>query len=87
MKKAWIVLIISALTDAFLLVAGGVTSAMAATGVISMPSKPVVLINLLFGWMAFARTIQQALKATPETSAALMGGRSIVDTRVLERTP
>ncbi len=87
MKRAWIVLLISAMTDALLLVTGGVSSAMAATGVVSMPSKPVVVINLLFGAAAFFRTIQQALKATPETSAALTGGTSVVDTHVREKTP
>jgi hypothetical protein len=87
LKRAWVILIISALTDAFLVAAAGVSSAMIATGVATMPSTPVVVVNALFGGMAFARTIQQALKATPETSAALTGERSIVSTQTVVKTP
>ena len=76
MKFAWIVLIISGLTDALIVIVNGLTSAMVSTSAVAMPSRPVILINILFGVAALARTVQQALKATPETSAALKGDAS-----------
>lgn len=87
MKTAWIVLMISAVTD-FIITAGtGLTTAMVATGSTSMPNKATVLLMLIGGLIAMARTIQQALKTTPETSAALRGDQSVVSTSTVSKTP
>ncbi len=87
MKTAWIILIISAFTDFTITVATGLSTAMVATGNTSLPSKATVLLCLLGGAIAMARTIQQALKATPETAAALKGDTSVVATSTLTKTP
>lgn len=73
MKIAWLVLIISAFTD--LVITGGTAlgTAMVATGTAQIPSTPVILLAFLGGLVSAARTVQQALKATPETQAALRG--------------
>lgn len=73
MKTAWAILLISALTDFIITGATAITSAMVATGSAEIPSKAVVILAVLGGLVAAARTIQQALKATAETSAALRG--------------
>ena len=73
MKLAWIALTISALTDAIITTGTALTSAMVAMGTAEFPSKAVVVLALLGGLIAFARTIQQALKVTPETTAAIKG--------------
>ena len=73
MKIAWLILSISAFTDFVITVATGITSAMVAVGSNAMPTKPVILLAILGGFVTSARTIQQALKATPETTAALKG--------------
>jgi len=73
MKVAWAVLLISALTD-FLINSGtSLMAAMMATGSAAMPSSAVILVVLIGGVVQAARTIQQALKVTPEISAALRG--------------
>lgn len=73
MKIAWLVLSISAFTDFVITAATAVTSAMIATGSAQWPNKAVVLLAVLGGVVSAARTIQQALKATTEQSAALRG--------------
>ncbi len=73
MKIAWLVLIISAFTDFVITAATAVTSSMVATSSADFPSKAVVLLAVLGGLVSAARTIQQALKQTPETTAALKG--------------
>lgn len=87
MTKAWVILSISALTDFIITGATAITSAMVATGGADMPSKGVLVLALLGGLVSAARTIQQALKATPETSAALTGEHSVVSTTTVEKTP
>lgn len=87
MRYAWIVLVISALTDFGIVVSAGIVSAMMATGSTVMPSRPVVLLNILLGAGAFLRTVQQALKSTPETAAALKGDASVVSTSTVSKTP
>jgi len=73
MKNAWFVLIISALTDFVITGATAVTSAMVSTGSANFPSNAVIMLAVLGGLVSAARTIQQALKATPETTMALKG--------------
>lgn len=80
MRTAWIVLLISALTDFVINAGTSVMAAMVATGAASVPSKAVLLLSVLGGLVSMSRTIQQALKATPETAAALKGDSSIVKT-------
>lgn len=89
MKQAWIVLLVSAFTDFIINAGTALTSAMVATGNAAMPSKAVVILALIGGLVAFSRTVQQALKATPETTAALKGTPSISTTTTVtsEKTP
>lgn len=73
MKVAWLVLIISAFTD-FIITAGtALTTAMVAAGSAQLPTPAIILLAIIGGLVSGARTIQQALKATPEQSAALRG--------------
>jgi hypothetical protein len=72
-KIAWVVLIISALTD-FVITAGtAFSSAMVATGQAQIPNQAVILLAIVGGCIQAARTIQQALKTTPDTVRALKG--------------
>jgi hypothetical protein len=73
MKIEWIILLISALTDAVITGGTGLTTAMVATKEVTMPSNPVWLLAAVGGLVSAARTIQQALKQTPESSAKLKG--------------
>lgn len=87
MKTAWVILIVSALTDAGILTGTALTAAMTATGSATMPNRQTVLLALLGGFVAALRTIQQGLKATPETAAALKGDVSVVNTMTSSKTP
>lgn len=73
MKIAWLVLLISAFTDGIIAGGTGLTSAMVATGSVTLPSPAVWLLSCVAGLLAAARTIQQALKVTPETTRLLKG--------------
>lgn len=83
MKSAWLILIISALTD-FAITAG--TAFLAMPSDMPMADRQIYTI-LVGGFIAFARTIQQALKSTPETAAALKGDVSLVQTSTTVKTP
>ena len=73
LKIAWLVLIVSALTD-FIITAGtSLMSVMVATGSPQMPEPAVWVIVTAGGLVAAARTIQQALKQTATETAALRG--------------
>lgn len=87
MKIAWTVLLISSMTDFVITLGTGLTTAMLATGAAAMPTKAVWLVCVLAGSVQAARTIQQALKATPETAAALKGDVSRVETTTVVKTP
>lgn len=87
MKFAWIILLISALTDFVVTAATGVITAMTATGSAALPNRATIVLCSLGGAVAAMRTIQQALKATPETAAALRGDTSIVKTATVSTTP
>ncbi len=87
MRMAWVILIVSALTDFVINAGTALTAAMLASGVAQIPNKAVILVVVIGGIVSMARTIQQALKATPETSAALKGDTSVVTTSTIEKTP
>lgn len=72
MKIEWTILLISALTDFILAFAGGMTAGNAASAT-TYPTGPTLFYSTLFALGVGMRTIQQALKATPATSAALKG--------------
>ena len=87
MKIAWVIVLISALTDFVITGATAITSAMVASGNSELPSKAVLVLAVLGGIVSAARTVQQALKATPEISAALRGDVSVVSTTTTSKTP
>jgi hypothetical protein len=59
-----VILLVSAATDFVITMGTSLTTAMVAMGTTEMPSKAVVVVALIGGGVAFARTIQQALKKT-----------------------
>ena len=73
MKSEWAVLIISALTDMIISTGTALTAAMVATGEARIPNEAVIVLAAIGGIVAAARTIQQALKTTPESTAKLKG--------------
>lgn len=87
MRYAWIILLISALTDFGINAIPVIMAAMMATGSATVPSKAIIILAVLTGSLAGLRTIQQALKATPETAAALKGDVSSVKTTTESKTP
>lgn len=73
MNIAWTIVLISALTD-FIITAGtALTTAMVAAGDAELPSMAVLIVSGLGGLIAFARTVQQALKAGSEVKAIVTG--------------
>lgn len=69
MKTAWVILIVSALTD-FIITAGtSLGTAMVATGSAEFPSHAVMLVAIVGGAVSGARTIQQALKTAMDPQA------------------
>ena len=73
MKIAWLVLLITALTDFTLTFATGLSTAMATSHVVGLPDIGTILIAALGGVVVASRTVQQALKATPTATAELKG--------------
>lgn len=73
MKTAWAILLISALTDFIISAGTAITAAMVATGSAQMPDTPVIVLSVIGGVVAFARTIQQALKSSAELKAEVTG--------------
>ncbi len=73
MKSEWFILIMSALTDAAISAASAIIAVMTATGSPQMPSAESLVIIGLGALVAMGRTIQQALKSTAATTAALRG--------------
>ena len=74
MATAWTVLTISAITDFVISWGGAIMAAMVATGSAEMPSRAVMLLAVITGLVAAARTVQQALKATPQMLQNSKGG-------------
>lgn len=87
MRAAWFVLLISASTDFIINAGTGLMSAMMASGNAAVPNKAILILCFISGIVAASRTIQQALKQTPETSAALRGDESHTKTEVIQKTP
>lgn len=83
MKSAWFTLLISALTD-FMITAG--TAFLVLPPDVNLGKRQVLGI-LIGGGVAFARTIQQKLNATPDTVAALKGSVSSVVSVTETKTP
>jgi len=73
MKIEWTILLISAFTDMIITAGTALTTAMVATGSAQSPGTAVLILAIVGGLVAGARTVQQALKITPETSAGLRG--------------
>ena len=73
MKSEWAVLIISAFTDFVISAGTSLTAAMVATGEAHIPNEAVLMLSMLGGMVAAARTIQPALKAAPNSAAKLKG--------------
>jgi hypothetical protein len=69
MKTAWAILLISAITDMLISSGTAISAAMVATGSTVMPTTPVIVLSLIGGIVAFARTIQQGLKTAVEMKA------------------
>lgn len=73
MKSEWTILLVSALTDAIITFGTAISAAMVTNGTATMPSTAVLVLASIGSLVTFARTVQQALKATPEATAALKG--------------
>jgi len=73
MKIAWAILIVTALTDATITFGTALTTAMVANGQAVIPNTAVLVLAGIGALVAAARTIQQALKATPQISKDLKG--------------
>ncbi len=67
MTKGTTILLVSAGTDFVINFGTALTAAMVAQGEAVLPSVPVLILSALGGLVAFARTIQQALKSQQET--------------------
>lgn len=73
MKIAWIILLISALTDFVINTGTSLMAAMVATGSATVPTRAVLILAFVGGLVQMSRTIQQALKATQSGAEALLG--------------
>ena len=62
MSREITILLVTAGTDFIILSGTSITAAMMAKGDAMLPTWPVLLVSLIGGLVAFARTIQQALK-------------------------
>ncbi len=72
-KIAWFNLLVSAFTDFGITVATSLVTVMVAMGDAQLPSKAAIVVALLGAFASALRTVQQALKSTPEVTAALKG--------------
>ena len=86
MKTAWAVLLISALTDFIISFGNALVSAMVEGKTGELPSYASLLIASMGALVAFARTVQQGLKATPANSAELRGDPVTTVTKTPEGT-
>jgi hypothetical protein len=71
MGREWLALTITAITDFIINAGTALTAAMVATGDAQMPNVAVTVLAIISGIVAGARTVQQALKMTPEGVAQL----------------
>lgn len=70
-RIAWVTLLLSAFTDSVITAGTALMAVMTDSG--SMPNQVSIVVIVAGGIVAMARTINQALKATPENTAALKG--------------
>lgn len=71
MNKQWIIIVVSAFTD-FIIAAGtALTAAMVAKGDAMLPSYPVLILSVIGGLIAFARTVQQVLRKDESTQTTI----------------
>ncbi len=73
MNSARFVLLITALTDFIISAGTALGTAMVAQGNAQIPGAAVIILAVIGGVVAGARTVQQALKVTPETITSLRG--------------
>ncbi len=62
MAKDNVVLIVSAVTDFIIATGTALTAAMVAKGDAMLPSSPVIVLSVIGGTIAAARTVQQSLR-------------------------
>ncbi len=65
MKTEWLILIVSAMTDAIINAGTSLTAAMLATGSATLPSHAVLILSIVGGCVSAARTIQQGIRVNP----------------------
>lgn len=87
MRIAWFILLVSAFTNFGITAATSLVSVMVNGHDAQLPSKAALLVVLLGAAANALRTVQEALKATPETAAALKGDVSTVATTTVTKTP
>jgi hypothetical protein len=73
MNSTRFILLIAALTDFIISAGTALATAMVAQGNAAIPSPAVIILAAIGGTVAAARTVQQALKITPEVMAGLHG--------------
>lgn len=73
MNGAWAIVLISALTDFIITGGTALTTAMVAAEGTQLPSIAVLIVSGIGGLVAFARSVQGALKASSEVTAAVAG--------------
>ncbi len=71
----WTILAVSALTDGVITGGTAIMTAMVGAGSTAMPGKAVILLAVIGGVVAAARTVQQALKASMGAPIAQGGGK------------
>ena len=64
--EKWIIVIVSAITDAGISIAAALTAAMASQDKVAAPSEGAITLALIGGLAVFMRTIQQHLKKFTE---------------------
>jgi hypothetical protein len=72
MKVAWIIVLISAATDAVISAGTALVAAMMSSGSATLPSRAIWLLIATGGLVAFSRTVQQALKGDSSPSGVLV---------------
>ena len=87
MKVEWAILLITALTDFMLTFLTGLGTAMATSHTVGLPDASTILVAAIGGGVVAFRTVQQALKANPVTTAALKGQDAPVVVPATATTP
>lgn len=63
-KQQWFILLVSAFTDMMVAAGTALMASMTSSGSAALPSRATVIVCMLGGLLAAARTVQQHLKAT-----------------------